>query len=268
MAHRVQVERQPEGQRPPRRVGEEARDGDAPEVPLAEDAPDRGPAAVAFEVLLLSGDDVVALGRRQPWVLIGRMVERQPQRRPDQADGAGDDERGAPVVGEDRPDHERRREHRADRGADVEESAGETAFARGEPFGRGFHAGRIGAPLREPEQAAQHRQCRPGVGEAVGHADQRPGDGEESEADPQPDHVEHVAADRLQHDRALERADDPGVLLSGDVQVLQDGRGGDAERAARQVVDDRPEHQQRDHPPAQRASRGRSGCHHRAGRGG
>ena len=30
--------------------------------------------------------------------------------------------------------------------------------------------------------------------------------------DPQPEHVEHVAADGLEHDRALEGADDPGVL--------------------------------------------------------
>ena len=54
-----------------------------------------------------------------------------------------------------------------------------------------------------------------------------------------PSDVEHVAAERLQHDRDLERADDPRVLLRGDVEVVQQRRRGHAERAAGQVVDDR-----------------------------
>ena len=40
----------------------------------------------------------------------------------------------------------------------------------------------------------------------------------------QSDDVEDVSADRLQHDRALERTDNPRVLLRGDMQVVQDGR--------------------------------------------
>ena len=88
--------------------------------------------------------------------------------------------------------------------------------------------------------------------QAVRHADERPRDREHREPELQPDDVEDVAADRLQHDGELERADDPRVLLRGDVQVLEDGRRGDAERASGEIVDDRPDHQQRHHPPAQR----------------
>ena len=181
----------------------------------------------------------------------GRVVEEQPERHPHQADGAGDHERGPPVVGENRPDDQRRRQHRADRGAEVEDAARQAALLRREPFRRRFHAAGIGASLGEAEQPAQHRERRPAMREAVRHAHQRPGDREHCKARFQSDDVEDVAADRLQHDRPLERPDDPRVLLGGDVQLLEDGRSGHAERAPRQVVDDRADHHQRDHPPAQ-----------------
>ena len=165
---------------------------------------------------------------------------------------AGHHERRLPVVGENRPHDERRREHGADRRADVEEAAGETTLFGGKPLRRRLHPGRVGAAFGEAEQPAQDRERGPAVRQAVRHADDRPGDREHREPGLQPDDVEDVAADRLQHDRALERADDPRVLLRGDVQVLQDGGRGDAERASREVVDDRADHQQRHHPPAQR----------------
>jgi hypothetical protein len=85
----------------------------------------------------------------------------------------------------------------------------------------------------------------------VRHADERPRDGENREAGLQSQHVEHVAARGLQHDRALERADDERILLRADLQVLEDGRSRDGEGASRQVVDDRSEHQQTNHPPAE-----------------
>jgi hypothetical protein len=83
------------------------------------------------------------------------------------------------------------------------------------------------------------------------HADERPRDGKERETDLQAEHVQHVAGQRLHHDRDLERGNDIGILLRADVQVLHQRRRSDAKRTARQVVDDRPEHQQPDHPPAQ-----------------
>src|SRR6185436_5487509 len=66
-----------------------------------------------------------------------------------------------------------------------------------------------------------------------------------------PHGVHDVAADRLQHDGDLEPAEDPRVLLRGDVEVLQHRGRGHPERAARQVVDDRACHQQAHHPPAE-----------------
>ena len=53
--------------------------------------------------LLLAGGDVVALLVRQRRMLVGRLVEHEPQRHPDQADAAGDHERRLPVVVQDRP---------------------------------------------------------------------------------------------------------------------------------------------------------------------
>ena len=196
-------------------------------------------------------EDVVALARRQRRCFAGRLVEQQPQRDPGQAEHAGEHERELPAVRQNRPRHERRRQHRAQRRAHVEEAAGQPALGRGKPFRRRLHAGRIRRPFRETEQRAQPEQRLPAAGQAVRHADERPRDREDREPELQPDGVHDVAADRLQHDRELEGAEDPRVLLRADVQVFQDGRRGHRQRAARQVVDDRAHHQQAHHPPAQ-----------------
>jgi hypothetical protein len=65
----------------------------------------------------------------------------------------------------------------------------------------------------------------------------------------QADHIQHVAAQRLQHDRALERGGDVRVFLGGDVQVSEQRGRGYRQRAAGQIVDDRPQHDQTYHPP-------------------
>ena len=81
--------------------------------------------------------------------------------------------------------------------------------AGGEPLRRRLHARGVGRPFGEPEQRAQAEQRLPVGGEAVRHADERPGDREDREAELQPDGVHDVAAERLQHDRDLEGAQDP-----------------------------------------------------------
>src|SRR4029078_6805405 len=79
VSYRVQGERPPERQRAPGAVGEEPGKRDAPEVALREDAANRRPRPVAAQVLLLAGDDVVTLCRRQPLVTGGRNVGGEPQ---------------------------------------------------------------------------------------------------------------------------------------------------------------------------------------------
>jgi hypothetical protein len=56
-AHGCQIERQPERQRAPRRIGEKPRDGDAPEVSFTDKRGDRGPAG-SGEVRFLPGENV------------------------------------------------------------------------------------------------------------------------------------------------------------------------------------------------------------------
>jgi hypothetical protein len=83
------------------------------------------------------------------------------------------------------------------------------------------------------------------------HVHQRSGNHEYGQTDLQAEHIQDVAADVLCHDGALKGSHDPGVLLRGDVQLLEHGRSGYRERAARQVVDDGAEHNEADHPPSE-----------------
>jgi hypothetical protein len=83
------------------------------------------------------------------------------------------------------------------------------------------------------------------------HVHERPRDGEDPVAGFQPEHVEHIAADRLQHNAALKGPDDPRVLLRGDPQFREESRSGHCQRASGEVVEHRPKHDQADHPPAQ-----------------
>jgi len=98
--------------------------------------------------------------------------------------------------------------------------------------------------------------------QAVRHADARPRHGEDREPDLQAEHVQRVPADRLRHDGALKCSNDPRVLTRADVQFLQHGRGGHRQCASSQVVDDRAEHDQADHPPSESSNLG----HHDSGR--
>ena len=50
----AQIERQPERQRAPGRIGQKARQGDAPEIALLQNGPDRRPRSVALQMLLLA----------------------------------------------------------------------------------------------------------------------------------------------------------------------------------------------------------------------
>ena len=181
----------------------------------------------------------------------GRLIEQQPERGPAESNRAGEHERELPAVRQDRPRHERRREHRAHGRAHVEEAAGEAAFARRKPFGRRLHPGRIGRSFGKSQQRAQAEEHLPAAREPVRHADEGPRDREDREPELQSDAVHHVAAERLQHDGELKRAQDPRILLRRDVQIFENSWRRHRQRCSCQVVDDRPQHEQAHHPPAE-----------------
>lgn len=60
-----------------------------------------------------------------------------------------------------------------------------------------------------------------------------------------------TSADRLQHNRELESAADPGILLFRDVQLLQNRWSRHGKRATGQVIDAGSQHDQSNHPPSQ-----------------
>ena len=65
------------------------------------------------------------------------------------------DECRLPAVGDLDEDHQRRRQHGAERRAGVEEASGDRAFLSGEPDGYRLHACRNGRGLGDAQQAAE-----------------------------------------------------------------------------------------------------------------
>ena len=246
-----QVEGNPEAERLPRRFGEEARKRDRPEAPRREEFRHRGLRGASVRVGL-PRQDLLALAGRKQCVLARRAVEGVPERRPEKADCAGDDEgRAPPERQRDRGD-ERRRDQGSERGADVEEADRDRLLLVRKPFRDRLHAGGNRRRFRQPHQAARARQRNPACDAPLQAAGDRPQRRKQGEAEPEADEIDDQPADRL-HDRVadLERADDVGILLRADAHlVLQRGRE-HAERVARKVVDDGAEGDQRDDPPSQ-----------------
>ena len=203
-------------------------------------------------VRFLSRLDVLALLRGEPRMVLGRVIEAEPRYHPHQRNRAGDHERQAPAVEQDGPGDQGCRQHRAERGADVVETAGEAALLRRKPLGHRLHPAGLRRTFGHAHEPAQRREHGPAGRRAVQHHDHRPRQREQAEAELQADEVHDVADDGLQHDAGLEESRDPGVFLLGDPEVSHDRRRGHAEHRARHVVQDRADGDQADHPPAQR----------------
>ena len=104
----------------------------------------------------------------------GRMIEPEPQDHPHESKRTRQDEGRLPAVSDDGPRHERWRQHRPERCADVENASRESPLLCREPFGCCFHPRGIGRTFSEPEQPAQPEECRPTASQAMAHADDRP----------------------------------------------------------------------------------------------
>ena len=152
------VEGNPEAERLPRRFGEEARNGDRPEAPRREELRRRGLTRGSVRVGL-PRQDLLALAGRKQSVLARRAVEGVPERRPEKADCAGDDEGPAPAERQRDRGDERRRDQRAERGADVEEADRDRLLLVRKPFRDRLHAGgnrrRFGPHPRAPASESQ-----------------------------------------------------------------------------------------------------------------
>ncbi len=114
---------------------------DAPELAGTQNLPDGHLLTVVGLVLcFLTANDVFTFFFRQLLLIARVFVENQPGHRPGEAQHAGDNEGQLPAVHDDCPYHQRRCNHRPDRGADVEVAYGDrTLFCR-EPLGGGFQA--------------------------------------------------------------------------------------------------------------------------------
>ena len=162
----------------------------------------------------------VALLRAERRMPVGRLIQQQPQHDPDQPE--------APVMTNAACQLYARIAHATSGGASIEPTDApmlNTPPARPRSFAGNhsavaFMPAGLADPSANPSSAAQPRQRLPAVRQPVRHVDQRPRDREDREPRLQPEHVEHVPADRLQHDRALERADDPRVLFVVDMELV------------------------------------------------
>ena len=225
-AHGGQVERQPERQRAPGRIGEKPRERDAPEVPLA-----RG--CVRIDGRLPSPARCALLARERCSRVPAAESAWMRSRRVDRTAARARPRRGrcAPVITNADCQLCVRIAHATSGGASIEPT----------------DAPMLKRPPARPRSLRRETippspSSRPGLAEPSANpsSPRRPTSACQLCARPcamlmndqaiakianpsfSPTHVEHVAADRLQHDRALERAEDPRVLLRRDVQVLED----------------------------------------------
>jgi hypothetical protein len=76
VADGAQIQRKPETQRAPGRIGKETRNRDAPEVALRQDFPNRWPRSVALQVCLLTGRNELPFVFGERVVTVRRFIEQ------------------------------------------------------------------------------------------------------------------------------------------------------------------------------------------------
>ncbi len=198
---------------------QEARQGDTPELAVAQNLTRRHFFSVAGLMLrFLAGNNVLTLFVAEFGLLFGMLIEDQPAERPNQAQHASDDKCHLPAVRHNRPHHQRRRQHSADRGADVEVAHGDGALFSREPLAARFQARRDHRRFRRADCAARQRKTAPAACHRRRGAENRPEYGKHGIADFGAEQIEHVARDRLHNGIAggVGRHD-VGVLLGGDM---------------------------------------------------
>src|SRR5262249_20139990 len=161
-------------------IGKETRQSDPPEIAPLEDALDRRPRPVALQMLLLTGNDVVAFLYRQLGMFVRREKETEPKGSPHQPASASENKGHVPVEIVNGETDEWGREHGTHRCADVEKAARKSSFLGGKPFRRSLHSGGISRAFGQSQQSAKPSQRLPLVSQTVCHANERPREGENS----------------------------------------------------------------------------------------
>src|SRR5262245_59539479 len=173
----VQEQRQPRYEQPPDRIDQQTRENDGPDLPVPHQiapfwgmgngewgmgngihfsTPDSCSPTPHSPLPTPSLFDQAALLVSAPTMAIGRLITEQPERQPQEAQRAGNDERRLPSVAQLQPADYRRSHYRADGRAAVEDGHCEGALAHGKPFGDDLCRARPVPSLTQSEQETKH----------------------------------------------------------------------------------------------------------------
>jgi hypothetical protein len=219
-----------------------------PELALAQDIPKGG-----FREWLrsLAAQDMIVFLGTEAMVALRIAVEQEPDERHADGHQAGRHERGLPAPRQGEPDHQGRCDHGPDRAAGGDPAGRDRTLLGWEPDGRGLDRGWYGARFGNAQQCPKAGHRLPAAGESVERARQAPGQGEDEEAEPQLEKVDHVTGDGL-HEGVTEpeRRDYIGILLRREMQLILELGRQDSQDIAVQIVDDRAHrHKGQDVPP-------------------
>ena len=238
----------PEQIQPPNRIGHELADREGPGLTMPQQPCPGNPR----DVLRRIAADVGELRLGQRGMVFGPAIERDPERQPHEADGAGENERPAPAVEQRDRRHHERRDDGADVGAGVEDASGQRALPPRKPLRGRLDRRREIARFAEAEPEAGHAEAHHRARKRVRHRRDTPEDECERVAHFRPDPVDDRAhqqqANRV---RQLKREDDVRVVDFVPAQIVLKRRFQNADHLPVDVVDRGGEEQQRANHPAE-----------------
>lgn len=202
-------------------------------------------------------------------VIFGTAVEQHPQNKPGETERAGEQKRPAPAEIRGNPWKEKRREHRTNAGAGVEDAGGKRAFFFREPFGDALNAGGEDAGLEEAESGTRGHEARERASGGVSHGGQAPENHGDGVTDARAEAVNESA--HAEHSRGvgkLEDADEIAVVNFVPAEGVLQGAFEDAEDLAIHVVFCDAEEQQGADDPAEASGEEPGGSREGMGRGG
>lgn len=248
-----EIDGEPVGDEEPDGVGETLGEDDAPGLGVFEKGLVREAGLAGGAGVGAVGEDVFPFFFGEARMGFRRVIEPAKERDPEQAEDAGYEERGTPIVENpiDSKDDEGG-ERAANGGAAIVDGDSPAAFALGEPFGDGFGgAGPVGGFARAEEEAEGGEAGEAGC-EGCGHSGEGvEADGEgQTEADA--DAVQDAAGDGLAN--RVRRAEGDDEQREGGVVPVElglDVRSEDGKRLAVNVVDDGGEEERSRDPPAE-----------------
>src|SRR5580692_1464604 len=117
--------------KPPNRVGQKLSGHERPSLPEWK----QGRPLRFGDRFLRITTDVIKFGSRNAWVLAWFVINRKPERQPDETKRSNSDECAAPAPARVQPGHHNRGEHRAKACARIKYARGQGALSFRKPFG-------------------------------------------------------------------------------------------------------------------------------------